>query len=61
MKSNITKMHGQQHIKTDGKNLHWNLSVIMAIKRLHMLSNYTAWAKEKFCLYVKCVLVGERR
>jgi hypothetical protein len=40
--------------KLDSKIVHWNLSVIMAIKRLHMLSDYTAWAKEKIsfvCTY----------
>jgi hypothetical protein len=50
--------------KLDGKIVHWNLYVIMAIKRLHMLSNYTAWAKENIsfvCTYNLRVLVGERR
>ena len=48
--------------KLDGKIVHWNLSVKMAVKRLHMLSNYTAGAKEKISFFV-CTMynVGERR
>jgi hypothetical protein len=45
--------------KLDGKIIYWNLSVIMAIKRLHMLSynkisvvctyNVYLWARESDC------------
>jgi len=46
--------------KVDSKIVHWNLSVIMAIKRLHMLSNYTAWAKEKIS-FVRSTMYTCRR
>jgi len=38
--------------KLGGKIVHRNLSVIMVIKRLHMLSNYTGRAKEKISFFV---------
>jgi hypothetical protein len=50
--------------KLDGKIVHWNLSVIMAINLLHMLGNYTAWAKKKIdfvCTYSTVCTCGREK